>query len=58
MNLKPNRFNSRIFSFNKKNNSYFFALASSGIKINTNTNTNSNTNTNTNTDYSSYIIDF
>ena len=51
---KPNRFNSRIFNFEKKYNSYNFALASSGIKINNNT----NTNTNTNTDYIKYIIDF
>ena len=53
---KPNRFNSRIFNFVKKYNSYNFALASSGIIINTNTNT--NTNTNNNTDYIKYIIDF
>ena len=51
---KPNRFNSRIFNFVKKYNSYNFALASSGIIINTNT----NTNTNNNTDYIKYIIDF
>jgi hypothetical protein len=54
MKLKPNRFNSRIFSFNKKNNSHNIALASAGIKINNNT----NTNTNTNIDYSSYITEY
>jgi len=56
MKLKPNRFSSRIFSFNKKNNSYSFALERAGIKINTNTNTNTNTNSTPN--YSNYIFDY
>ena len=50
-----NRFNARIFTFDKRNNSHASALASAGIKINI---TKPNTNTDTNIDYSSYIIDF
>ena len=38
MNFKPNRFTSRVFSFNKKNGTYNQALSAVGVKINTNNN--------------------
>ena len=31
--MRPNRFNSRIFSFAKKTDSYISSLVSSGVKI-------------------------
>ena len=47
-----NRFGRRILSFNRRNNSYSYALATSGIKIN---NTNSTTTT---TSYMNYIVTY